>query len=74
MNSTSNTDCVNGGVQLVGGNNSKEGTVHLCLGNVWGTICNQGWNESAATRICTQLFGNQFTGSKRGRYGREFNR
>ena len=45
---------VNGAVRLVGGRNSLEGRVEVCTGT-WGTVCNDGFNVSAARVVCRQL-------------------
>ena len=45
---------MNGAVRLVGGRNSLEGRVEVCTGT-WGTVCNDGFNVSAAKVVCRQL-------------------
>ena len=29
--------------------------MEICLGNVWGTVCDDGWNTADATVVCGQL-------------------
>ncbi|XP_072018503.1 scavenger receptor cysteine-rich domain-containing protein DMBT1-like [Amphiura filiformis] len=41
--------------RLVGGNNYTEGRVELLLGNIWGTVCHDGWSKAEAKVICRQL-------------------
>lgn len=48
--------CVEGDVRLVGGSDAKEGRVEICRDNVWGTVCNDGWNDdNNAFVVCNQL-------------------
>lgn len=58
--SLADNSCSPGLVRLAGGNSSREGRVEMCIGNVWGTICDFGWNEADARVVCGQLgFSNQ---------------
>ena len=53
-----NTSCGetrNGGVRLTGGASDLEGRVEVCLDGVWGTICNNFWNNLDAAVVCHQL-------------------
>ena len=43
-----------GAVRLVGGRHSLEGRLEVCIGT-WGTVCNDGFNISAARVVCRQL-------------------
>ena len=47
--------CVNGSVRLVGGSVSGEGTVELCVNGMYGTVCDDRWDELEARVICRQL-------------------
>ena len=49
------TVCPPGDVRLVGGSVADEGRVELCSNNVWGTICDDGFDERDANVICRQL-------------------
>ena len=49
------SNCSDGEVRLVGGNSENEGRVEVCLGNTWGTICDDGWNNYDANIVCRQL-------------------
>ena len=47
--------CVNGSVRLVGGSVSGEGTVELCVNGMYGTVCDDRWDELEARVVCRQL-------------------
>ena len=47
--------CVNGDLRLVGGNVDNEGRVEICIGNVWGTICDDYWDNVDAQVVCGRL-------------------
>ena len=50
--------CADGDVRLAGGNSSMEGRVEFCFNNIWGTICDDGWDDNEAQVVCRQLGGN----------------
>ena len=39
----------------MGGNSENEGRVEVCLGNTWGTLCDDGWSYYDANIVCQQL-------------------
>ena len=47
--------CFDGDVQLVGGMNEYEGRVEVCVGNTWGTVCDDKWGNNEAAVTCGQL-------------------
>lgn len=42
-------------MRLVDGPTANEGRVEVCIHNVWGTICQDEWDESDGNVICRQL-------------------
>jgi len=46
---------VEGEIRLVQGTTSREGRVEVCLGGVWGTVCDNGWGTVDARVVCRQL-------------------
>lgn len=42
-------------VQLVGGENDREGRVEISVNNRYGTICDDGWGIEEAMVVCRQL-------------------
>ena len=55
MHNFSTAPCRGGQLRLVGGNIPNEGRVEICLNNVWGTVCDDGWSSTDATVVCRQL-------------------
>ena len=48
--------CFNEGeIRLRSGTTSREGRVEICLGGVWGTVCDNGWSTTDARVVCRQL-------------------
>jgi len=44
-----------GRVALVGGKNPREGRLEVCHNGIWGTVCDDGFNEAAARVVCYSL-------------------
>ena len=53
--SRAGVSCDEGELRLVGGRFSSEGRVEICLGNQYGTICDDGWDADDARVVCRQL-------------------
>ena len=47
--------CTDGDLRLVGGIESYEGRVEICLNNKWGTVCDNFWGTPDAAVVCRQL-------------------
>ena len=48
-------NCTYGDVRLVGGSNRTSGRVEVCANNLWGTICDDGWDNIDAKIVCRML-------------------
>ena len=40
---------------LLRGETEKEGTLQLCRGGTWGSVCDEGWSTADAAVVCRQL-------------------
>ena len=49
------SECMDGDIRLTGGPTPQEGTVEVCMGSVWGGICDAYWSSRAADVACSQL-------------------
>ena len=47
--------CAEGEIRLVDGMNAMEGRVEICISDIWGTVCNQMWDDADASVVCRQL-------------------
>ena len=50
--------CAAGRVRLVGGYSPYEGRVEVCVDGVWGTVCDDQWDNADATVVCRQIVSN----------------
>ena len=42
-------------MRLVGGSNDAEGRVEIYYSGIWGTVCDDEWNEEESLVLCRQL-------------------
>ena len=49
------TACEVGAIRVINGGSLLKGNVEVCYNNVWGTVCGNGWNITAAQVVCRQL-------------------
>ena len=47
--------CITGNIRLAGGGSMAQGRVEICYQNLWGTVCDDGWNEVDARVVCRIL-------------------
>ena len=49
------TECNHNDARLVGGKNSMEGRVEICVDGRWGTVCDDQWDRMDALVACRQM-------------------
>ena len=60
---------IDASVRLVGGNNDLEGRVEIMYQGIWGTICDDGWDDIDATVVCRELGYLYGIATRRARFG-----
>ncbi len=53
--------CNEGDIRLAGGVSQFEGRLEICLNEVWGTVCDDGWDNNGANVACRQLGFSRFS-------------
>ena len=48
-------ECNETDVRLVDGQRPGTGRVEICLNGVWGSVCDDGWDNLGANVVCQQL-------------------
>ena len=57
-------------IRLVGGNSYNEGRVEIYYNYQWGTVCDDGWDDTDAGVVCRQLgFGSSGTAIESAHFG-----
>ena len=53
---------MDGNVRLQDGTDKSNGRVEICQNGTWGSVCNNTWDHTDASVLCTQLgYGNEGT-------------
>lgn len=47
--------CADGDLRLAGSTTDGQGRVEVCIGEVWGTVCDDSWNTPDAQVACRVL-------------------
>ena len=50
-----NANCTARDVRLTGGQSSAEGHVEICVNSVWGSVCDDSWEDNDAAVVCQEL-------------------
>uniref|UniRef100_A0A1X7VN53 Deleted in malignant brain tumors 1 protein n=1 Tax=Amphimedon queenslandica TaxID=400682 RepID=A0A1X7VN53_AMPQE len=55
LNDVQHSNCTTGDIRLTGGSNEYEGRVEYCTNGVWGSVCDNSWDNREASAVCRQL-------------------
>ena len=47
--------CSDGEVRITGDTSPTIGRIEVCINSTWGTICDESWDDRAASVVCRQL-------------------
>ncbi len=47
--------CTTGDVRIQGGPSDSRGRVETCVDGQWGTVCDDGWDDTDAVIVCNQI-------------------
>ena len=56
-------------IRLVNGSNDSQGTVEIMYQGIWGTICDDGWDDNDATVVCRELGYSHGNATRRAQFG-----
>ena len=48
-------NCKEGSIRVVDGIIEQEGRVEVCVNQVWGSVCDDGWDKTDAHIVCQQM-------------------
>ena len=52
---TVDPECNETDIRLIDGAEANTGRVEICLNGIWGSVCDNGWDDRDAQVVCRQL-------------------